>query len=137
MSGEIAMSLPVTLPNELEQFLRTQAHRLGVPIETLLSRTIEERWSAASRAPSLSSYETELLLKLQNAFPLEQTQEYLALCRRSDESTITDAERERLLALIEQRDLQNEERLKTLGELARLRGVTLREVMAQLGIHPE
>lgn len=131
------MSLPVTLPNELEQFLHTQAHRLGVPIETLLARTIEERWSAASRASSLSAYETELLLKLQYAFPPEQTQEYRALCQQSDANTITETDRERLFALIEQRDLQNAERLETLGELARLRGVTLREVMAQLGIRPE
>lgn len=131
------MSVTVTLPNELEQFLHTQADRLDVPIETLLSRTIEERWSAASRAPNLSTYETQLLLKLQNIFPPQQTEEYLALCQRSDNGTITNAERERLFALIEQRDLQNAERLETLGELARLRGVTLREVMAELGIHPE
>ena len=131
------MSLSVTLPEELEQFLHTQADRLGVPVETLLSRTIEERWSAASRAQSLSTHETALLLKLQNAFPPEQTQEYLALCQRSDEGTLTEDDRARLLFLLEQRDLQNAERLETLGELARLRGVTLREMMAQLDIHPE
>lgn len=93
------MSVPVTLSDELEQFLHTHADRLGVPFETLLSRTIEERWSAASRASSLSAYESELLLKLQNIFPPEQTEEYLALCRRSDEGALTDAVRERLLAL--------------------------------------
>lgn len=131
------MSLSITLPNELERFLHTQAERLGVPIETLLSRTIEERWSAASRAPNLSAQETALLLKLQNAFPSEQTQEYQALCQRSDDGTITETERERLLFLIEQRDLQNAERLKTLAELAHLRGATLRDLMAQLEIRPD
>src|ERR1043166_1960511 len=99
------MSLSVTLPEELELFLHTQADRLGVPVETLLSRTIEERWSAASRAPSLSAHETSLLLKLQNTFPPEQTQEYRALCQRSDEGTLTEDERTRLLFLLEQRDL--------------------------------
>lgn len=131
------MSVPVTLPSELEQFLQAQALRLGVPIEILLSRTIEERWSAASRARSLSTYESELLLRLQNAFPPEQTQEYRELCRRSDEGTLTQEEREHLLALIEQRDLQNADRLEILGALARLRGVSLRAVMEQLGIQPE
>jgi hypothetical protein len=82
----------------------------------------------------MSLDETQLLQKLQNAFPPEQTREYQKLCRRSDAGTITEMERERLLALIEQRDLQNAERLETLGELAQLRGMTLREVMAQLDI---
>ena len=131
------MSLSVTLPDELERFLHTQADRLGVPVETLLSRTIEERWSAASRAQSLSAHETALFLKLQSAFPSEQTQEYQTLAQRSDEGTLTEGERARLLFLLEQRDLQNAERLETLGELARLRGMTLREVMAQLGIRPD
>ena len=131
------MSVPVTLPNELERFLHTQAHRLGIPLETLLSRTIEERWSTASHAKSLSAHETALLLKLQNIFPPEQTQEYRTLCQRSDDGTLTEAERTRLLNLLEERDLQNAERLETLGELAQFRGVTLRKVMAQLGIQPE
>jgi hypothetical protein len=131
------MSLSITLSNELEQFLQTQADRLGVPVEALLTRTIEERWSAASHVRSLPARETELLLRLQNAFPPEQTREYLSLCRLSDEGTITEADRKRLLVLIEQRDLQNAERLEVLGELARLRGITLREIMVQLGIQPE
>jgi hypothetical protein len=125
------------LPDELEQFLKGYARRVGVPVETLLTRTIIERWGTASRAPSLPAREADLLLRLQNLFPPEQTAEYQELCRRSDKGTITDTERERLIALIEQRDHQNAERLETLAELAELRGVNLREVMADLGVAPD
>lgn len=65
------------------------------------------------------------------------TQEYRMLCQRSDDGMITEKERERLLELIEERDLQNAERLKVLIELAKERGITLREIMAELGIRPE
>jgi hypothetical protein len=68
--------------------------------------------------------------------PLPNEQEYQELCQRSDEGTITEAERKRLLALIEERDLRNAKRLEILGELARLRGVTLREIMVEFDIRP-
>jgi hypothetical protein len=86
---------------------------------------------------SLSTRETDLRLRLQNLFPSEQTQEYQTLCTKSDEKNITEAERERLLSLIEQRDHQNAERLAIAAELAKLHGISLREIMSQLGIRPE
>ena len=131
------MSHSISLPNDLEQFLQTQAQRMGVPMETLLTRTIVERWDSVRRAPSLPSRETELLLRLQTLFPPEQAREYQTLCQQSDAGTITEIDRQRLLALIEQRDQQNAERLAIVAELAQLRGASLREVMAQLGIKPE
>ncbi len=131
------MSVSITLPNELEQFLRTHAGHVGVPVETLLARTIAERWDGVRQAPGLPTRETELLLRLQTLFPPEQTLEYRTMCERSDAGTLTDPERERLLVLIEQRDHQNAERLAIVAELAKLRGVSLREMMSSLGIKPE
>jgi hypothetical protein len=131
------MSLTITLPNELEQFLQNHAQRVGVPIETLLTRTIVERWDGVRRAPGLPNGESELLLRLQTLFPPEQTREYHALCEKSDAGTLTQTERERFLALLEQRDHQNAERLEIVAELAQQRGVSFREIMAQLGIRAE
>ena len=131
------MSLTITLPNELEQFLQSHAQQVGVPVETLLTRTIVERWDGVRRAPGLPIGESKLLLRLQTLFPPEQTHEYHTLCAKSDAGTLTDAERERFFALLEQRDHQNAERLEIVADLAQLRGVSLREMMAQLGIRPE
>jgi antitoxin component of RelBE/YafQ-DinJ toxin-antitoxin module len=131
------MSVSITLSEDIELFLQTQASKLGIPLETLISRTIEERWSAASRVSSVPAYESELLFKIQNAFSPEETLEYQMLCRRSDEGTITENERKRLLDLIEKRDFQNADRLVAVGEIARLRGLSMHEAMVQLNIHPE
>jgi hypothetical protein len=76
------------------------------------------------------------ITRIARANQREQTQEYQNLCAKSDAGKITEAERERLLLLIEQRDYQNAERLTIVAELAKLHGVTLREMMAQLGIRP-
>lgn len=78
--------------------------------------------------------EDELLLRLQTLFPAEQTREYQILCQKSDDGTLKELGRARLLALIEQRDNQNAERLQIVAELARLRGVSLREMIATLNV---
>jgi hypothetical protein len=131
------MSVSITLPTDLEQFLQTYAQRVGVPVETLLTRTIVERWDGLHSAPGLPTHESELLLRLQTLFPAEQTVEYHQLCEKSDAETLTEAERERFLTLLEQRDHQNAERLEIVAELARQRGPSVREVMQQLGIRPD
>jgi hypothetical protein len=131
------MSVSITLPNELEQFLQAHAQQVGVPLETLLTSTIVERWEGVRLAPGLPSRESELLLRLQALFPPEQTTEYRMLRDKSDLGTLTEQERERFFSLMEQRDFQNAERLEIIAELARLRGVTLREMMSTLGIRPE
>lgn len=131
------MAVSIILPNDLEQFLQTQAQHMGVPIETLLTRTIVERWDNIRRDPGLPGRETELLLRLQTLFPSEQTREYLALCERSDAGTLTQPDRERLLNLIEQRDHQNAERLAIVAEFAGIRGISLHDMMTQLGIRSE
>jgi hypothetical protein len=131
------MFVSITLPNDLEQFLQTHAQSVGIPMETLLTRTIVERWDAVRRASGLPTRETELLLRLQTLFQPEQTQEYQALIRQSDAGVLSQSDRERLLTLLEQRDHQNAERLEIVAELAGLRGVSIREMMAGLGIRPE
>jgi hypothetical protein len=131
------MSVTITLPNELEQFLENHAQSIGVPVETLLARTIVEHWEGIRRASGFPRRESELLLRLQTLFSPEQTRQYHALCEKRDSDTLTDAEREQFLALLEQRDHQNAERLEIVAELAQLRGVSLREMMASLAIQPE
>ena len=131
------MSVSVTLPNDLEQFLQAYAYSIGVPVETLLARTIIEQWDAVRYNLGLPSRESELLLRLQDLFPPEQTHEYKILCGKSDTGTLSDSERERFLAVLEQRDVQNAERLQIVAELANLRSIPLREMMATLGIRPE
>lgn len=131
------MFVSITLSSDLWQFLQSHAHRVGVPVETLLTRTIVERWDGVRRAPGLPSRESELLLRLQTLFPQEKTHAYQSLCGQSDSETLTESDHMRLLALIEDRDHNNAERLGIVAEFAGSRGISLREMMATLGIKPE
>ncbi|MEP7341423.1 MAG: hypothetical protein ABI977_27075 [Acidobacteriota bacterium] len=54
--------------------------------------------------------------------------------KRADGS-ITDAEYEELTQLADQAEVLHAERMTALGELARLRGLRLSEMMAELGLH--
>lgn len=81
--------------------------------------------------------DTKLLSRPQTLFSPERTRAYQDLCRRSDAKTLTEAERTRLLALIQQRDEQNAERLPIAAELAKRHGISLREMMAEFGIKPD
>jgi len=49
---------------------------------------------------------------------------------------LTETEHQELLALIDVVENANAERLKYLADLAKLRGVSLRQVMSALNIHP-
>jgi len=87
-------------------------------------------------APSLSRTEAELLLKINQWFPEETWRRYRELIEKRDDFTLTEAEYAELLDLSYEVEAANVERIKGLIELATLRGVSLDEVMDQLGIKP-
>lgn len=130
------MSVSITLPTDLEQYLHAYARHTGISVEALLTRTVVERWGRSNHGPGAANRESDLLLRLQSLFPPEQTLEYQTLCNQSDAGTLTQGDRARLLALVEQRDHQNAERLEVVAELADLRGKSPREMMVHLGIRP-
>jgi hypothetical protein len=133
------MSHTIILPDDLDSWLQKQAHRLGVSVENLLKHTIEERWETASRAHTLSQRESELLLQVQTLFPEAETEEFHTLCRRydADKLSLTETERTRYRELVRQREKQNAVRLRMLGELAKIRGISLDQIIADLDLEPK
>jgi len=102
-----------------------------------LERVIAQvlRLQAQSKAASLSSRETELLLKINQGVPEAANARYQALQSKREAEELTAEERRELSRLAAQRETIQAERLEALTELARLRKITLRGVMKQLGIH--
>ena len=90
------------------------------------------RLQAQRKASSLSSRETELLLKINQGTPEAANARYQAL--QSKRQELTAEEHRELSRLINQREKLQAQRLESLAELARLRNTTLRGVMKQLGI---
>ena len=115
------METTITLPGKLADLFRTDAQREGVPVDVLAARRLEEN---------------VLLWRIRTAAPEDETRELHRLLRRQKSGTLTEKERELLLALIDSRELLAAQRLEDLGALARLRDLPVRELMNQLGIRP-
>jgi len=92
------------------------------------------RLQAQHKAASLSSRETELLLKINQGVPAVANARYQSLQSKRQAEQLTAEERRELSRLINQREKLQAQRLESLAELARLRNMTLRGVMRQLGI---
>ena len=87
-------------------------------------------------APILPAAESELLLKINHPVPDDLQRRYDELLARRDTRTLTSEEHEELLALTDQVELLEAERMRRLIELAQLRRITLDELMDQLGLQP-
>lgn len=88
---------------------------------------------AKRRAPSLSRSETELMLKINQGLPKRVQQRFDELVEKRKAETLTPKEHKELLRLVNRKEILNAHRIELLGELAKLRQVSLREIMTQLG----
>lgn len=80
--------------------------------------------------------ESELLARVRQPMPVGLYRRYRELIARRDADALTLGEREELLRLTDEVEQRNVEWLEQLADLARLRGVTLRQLMDDLNIHP-
>lgn len=123
-----------TLQIATDQLLEA-ARQLPPPeFNQLLERLLAWRGQLMNAAPRLSAAETDLLLKINQGFAPAQQQRYDELLEKRDARTLTPAEYQELLDLTDQVEAFNVERVQALADLARLRQVSLPEVMRQLGL---
>ncbi len=95
------------------------------------------RLQAQRKAPSLSEAETELLHKInQGVVPVQVKQTVSELTEKMRNETITEAEHAELMALVDEIEQLNAERLRYLVQLAHLRSMSLDELMQTLEIEP-
>ncbi|MDA0242982.1 MAG: STAS/SEC14 domain-containing protein [Chloroflexi bacterium] len=120
-----------------------------IPLETLLHGVAQldtnhlEQFTrqvlalrAQRRAPHLSHREVELLQQINEGLPTPMQSRLQELVEQQQEGGLTAEAQQELLTLIAEVEERDALRLNLLGELAQLRGVSLREVMAQLGLRP-
>ncbi len=118
---------------DLDEVLQGLA-RLGTKeLEQFVDKVIALQ--AQRRAPSLPEDETELLQQINRGLPADLRQRYDALNAKLHDDTITPQEHEELLVLIDRIELADAERMQHLIALARLRGVSVDNLMEQLGIY--
>jgi hypothetical protein len=121
-------------------------------LDVVESQTIESlaeqqrKFLAANRPPpvdaemleqfQLEDIEWALELKAKRERPKEFNERYRELTKKRQEERLTEAEHEALIRLTDEAELKQAERLQALVELARLRNMSLQEVMDALGIKP-
>jgi hypothetical protein len=89
---------------------------------------------AKRRAPSLPEVESELLERINRGVPSDLQARYDSLIAKRRAESLTSGEYEELQHLTDQVEGLNVERVAALVELARLRQVSIDELLAQLGI---
>ncbi|MBW4611973.1 MAG: STAS/SEC14 domain-containing protein [Desmonostoc vinosum HA7617-LM4] len=90
---------------------------------------------AQRKATRLPQVEAELLLKINQGIPANIQRNYEELVAKREDEILTDDEHQKLLQLTEKIETIQAQRIETLAELARLRGISLTVLMENLGIH--
>jgi hypothetical protein len=118
-------------PDELLQAV----DQLGAAdLEQFVSRVLALR--ARRRAPSASPEETALLVAINRGLTAELGVRLGELQEKSEDEALTTDEHAELLALVARVQALEVERIENLSRLAHLRGVSLADLMDQLGIRP-
>lgn len=119
-------------PASAEEIIQV-VKQLPLPeLEQLVDRVIAIR--AERRAPHLTGNESELLSRINQSLPAGDRARLKELIHMRDTETITSTELQELIGMTDRLEKLQAERLAALAELATLRGVTLDEVINQLGI---
>jgi hypothetical protein len=118
----------------IEQLLKVVEQFSQPDLEEFVERVLLLR--AQRDASSVSSSESELLLKINQSIPTEIQNRFNELVAKRQQLTLTQEEQAELIRLTEQIEELDVERLKYLAELARLRNQSFTEIMADLNIQP-
>nr|WP_309688544.1 hypothetical protein [Armatimonas sp.] len=125
--------MALTISQETEQLLVSEATRTGVPVTELLHRAIVAHFATAPNPPS--DAELERVARQEPAQHLRDA--YLALAlKQRQERGLSEAERDELLRLLEHLDTHHVRRMEAAAELAKRGNLTLRVCMERFGIRP-
>lgn len=91
---------------------------------------------AKRHAPSLSKNETRLLKKINQGVKPEFRNRYTELNAKLQDKTLTSQEQQEFIALTDQIELADAERMRSLVELAQLRQISVDTLMETLGLRP-
>lgn len=132
------MSITVQVTKDVEEKLRKNAARQGKALDRYVSEILEQvsNYERPTNS-SISAQEADLLQRINLAISSETWAEYRRLVARRDREEITPEELDTLIAITDKIEIANAERIRHLAELAKLRGVSLSEIMHELGIQPE
>jgi hypothetical protein len=125
-------TIPIVAQVSPDKLLEAIEKMNSAELERFVSQVIALQ--ARRRAPGLPQGESELLIKINKAFPPDVQRKLNELIAKRQAETLTPGEHEELLRLIEQSEKAEAARVEALAQLAALRGVSLTALMDDLGI---
>ena len=131
-------TITLEITPELEQQLREEAARQGLEPNRFILNALAERLrpTVLPASPHLSELETELLQQINLGLSAQRWEQYHAWVAKRRAETLTPDEQTALIALSDEIEQANADRIRALIKLGELRGQTLVELMQALGINP-
>lgn len=131
-------NITLQIPPELEQQLRVEATKQGINPDRYILDAIQAYLQATPRPKaSLSKAEADLLEQINIGLSVDRWEAYHSLIAKRRAETLTEAEQATLIAISDQIEQANVQRVRALIALAALRGIDLSTLMRELGIVPE
>lgn len=129
------MALLVDLSPEVESQVREVAQSEGLDVSALVRETLESR--VRQYDPSQPLTESDLLMRInRTGFPEAFWNRYHELVAKLNAGALTPEEQTEFSDYTDQTENKDAERLFYLIELSKRRGLTVQELMTQLGLHP-
>ena len=123
------MTLRIEMTPELEQQLQQAADKAGVTPDAYIVRLLQQNLKPTHRLPD---NEVELLQRIDRSLSHIEWQRYSNLLSKRNAQTLNPTEHNELIAISEQIELANAQRIEALGELSRIRNTSINNLIAEL-----
>jgi len=130
------MNVTLIVPVEMERKLKQAANQLGLSPDSYIVRLLQQELQARAVSTRLSPEETDLLQRINASLSAVEWERYRALLAKRNAESLSDNEQVELIALSDQLEEANVRRMEAVSELARVRKVTVPELMSTLGLTP-
>lgn len=128
------MSLVLQINPSLENRVRQNALQKGVDLSQFIVQVLELNFPEEKSKPKTISKREALLLQKLDLIPVETWERYHVLRIKRQKETINALESMEYSAINQQIEAATVKRLVSLIELAKIRKITLDELMKQLGL---
>jgi tRNA/tmRNA/rRNA uracil-C5-methylase (TrmA/RlmC/RlmD family) len=126
----------IELSEEIAEQAREAAQHVGIDLPTFVREAVEERLRQNAPANTALLTDTELIHQITKGLPESFWQHYAELRRKLTSTIITETEHAELIALSDQKEAHDVERLRNLIELSKRRQTTVDNLIQEMGIRP-
>lgn len=128
------MTIQLNVTSELERQLKKVADQMGLTPDTYIMRLLQKDLQTHAVPSRLSPEESKLLKQINASLSAIEWERYRALLNKRDAEELKAQEQVELVALSDEIEEANAQRMKAVAELARLRKITVPALAEALGL---